>query len=144
MSVLSQLLQEDLRNRRWSERQLARSVGVSPTTIGRLLNGEFVDMDTLTKACEWLGIKPSQALDSLVADPELADQLMLLVKSDPVIEKLLMEMVSRIERGSIPPSALKEAILFVMWKYSEDLTSGREQSERGSRDTELSNTGDGS
>ena len=67
-NVLSTLVNEKIRKDWISVREASRQVGVSATTMSRVLEGESVDVDTLIMICSWLGVSPSHVLDAFMPD----------------------------------------------------------------------------
>jgi len=121
-ALLAKLLREDIQRRQWSERQMARNIGLSATTVNRFLAGDSIDLDTVFKICKFLGVNPSIALDSFIPSaPEgLKSQVSLILDSDPALAKLFFELVRKVETGKIPPSALREALDYIEFRYERD------------------------
>ena len=45
-------------------REAAKEIGVSPATLSRIENGKQPDLATFEKLCRWLGVNPSEFLDT--------------------------------------------------------------------------------
>lgn len=118
-ALLAKLLREDIERRQWSERQMARNLGLSATTINRFLAGDDIDLATMLKICTWLGVPPSVALDALIPDtPDgTRAQLALILDSDPATEQMFFDLAEKITSGKIPPSALREALEYIDFRY---------------------------
>lgn len=61
--MLPKLLTERQRKDGLSNRAVSREIGVSHSTISRALNGDQLDMATLEKFADFLGIPVSSLLD---------------------------------------------------------------------------------
>ena len=71
-------------SRGWSWRQLAKELGVTPSTLSRLANGGGgVDLDTFARAVSWLGMSADAFLlsERSTADPDLVAQLAPLLRA---------------------------------------------------------------
>ena len=60
MNTLSTLLREKIIQENISEREASRQIGVSPTTIARVLSGDLPDLTTMIAMCDWLGVSVSR------------------------------------------------------------------------------------
>ena len=45
-------------------REAAREIGISPTTLSRIENGNVPDLQTFKKICDWIGADPGLILGS--------------------------------------------------------------------------------
>lgn len=52
---------------RWSVREAAADIGISPATVSRVENGKTPDIFTLAKLCWWMGFSVEQAIIDLGA-----------------------------------------------------------------------------
>jgi transcriptional regulator with XRE-family HTH domain len=118
-ALLAKLLREDIERRQWSERQMARNIGLSATTVNRFLAGDDIDLETVIKICKWLKVPPSEALDAMIPDtPEgTRAQLALMLDADPKLEQMFFELAEKIASGKVPPSALREALEYIEFRY---------------------------
>ena len=81
--MLRNFLNEKITRNRLSVRAAAREIGVSHTTLNRVLEGSQLDLDTFIKFCEWLNVRPAtmlgmetgNTLEILNEFPELRDAL---------------------------------------------------------------------
>lgn len=122
--MLVQLMKDKLQNERLSLRAAARQIGVSHTTIARVLNGEQVDMDTLVELANWLGVPPSTLLNTQGdVDETLSDKIASVLETEPRLKEVFEEAINRIERGEASPQLLSDIISYA--KYKLDMESAK-------------------
>lgn len=63
MSTLNRIGQKlkEKRGRR-GVREVAKEIGISPSTLSRVENDHIPDLETFGKLCSWLGVDPSEFL----------------------------------------------------------------------------------
>ncbi len=61
--MLKEFLRDTMRQRNLSGRETARQIGVSHTTIRRMLIDEPIDLDTAAKVTSWLGVSLAAVLE---------------------------------------------------------------------------------
>lgn len=129
MSILSELVREKLATGRLSDRAAAREIGVSPTTIGRLLRGEAVDVDTLVKVCRWLGVTPASVLNSYEPS-NLADSVAVVIEANPQLAATFVELVEKIRVGELSPALLRDVVAYAAYKLDLEVLHAREANVR--------------
>lgn len=116
-NLLSILLKEAIEKKGLSERKTAEAIGVSPTTIGRVLRGESIDVDTLVAICDWMNINPSHVLDSrLSGNDSLVAALTAIVESDPRLATVFDEALEKLYNQEIGPDDLRELLRYAAYR----------------------------
>ena len=117
--VLVQLIQDRMQKNRYSIREVSRQVGVAHTTIIRVLGKETVDVDTLIKLCDWLGVSPAIALDGMIeTDRTLADQIATVLEAYPGLKEVFTEAMERLNRGEISPDTMADLIAYANYRLN--------------------------
>jgi transcriptional regulator with XRE-family HTH domain len=118
-TLLSVLLEGERRKHGLSERQLAVEIDVAHTTVGRVLRGETVDLQTLTKIANWLGIKPSSLLDAEgIGADALAAELAALIETEPRLAEVFKEALSRVRKGNLDPGVVRDLIAYAAYRFN--------------------------
>ncbi len=69
-------------------RAAAGEIGISPATLSRIENGSLPDLDTLQKACRWLGVDPASYFGEPSRPAEAGDTaLQVVFKKDRAISQ---------------------------------------------------------
>ena len=88
--MLEIILRKELYERGLSSRSAASEIGVAHTTLLRALRGQSVDVETIVKIANYLGIRPSELINTLDdSGTSLADQLSVLLSRSPELEEQL-------------------------------------------------------
>ena len=103
-----------------SRREAAKRVGVSHTTLNRIIDGIPADVDTLVKLCDWMEIQPADALNSMAlkGDEKLISSIAILVEREPVLAKLFKDAMADVERGNLSPDDIREIIAYATYRLS--------------------------
>lgn len=135
--MLQTVLRNKLQSEGLSSHTAAERIGVSHTTILRALHGDKIDLETLVKVADFLGVRPSELVDSLPNDPEsLSNQIAILLSQSPELEALLREAVRRVQDGGISPDAIREVVSFATYKFmteTESIENGKRKTKRKPR-----------
>lgn len=127
MTILATLLTEAQAKRGASDREVARQVNISPTTVGRIKRGESVDLATLEKVCAWVGVDPSAVLDAYADnDASLGDQIQAILEVNPTLYEAFKKVVERIRSGEIPPDTLREIVNFINYRLNMEPGANRD------------------
>lgn len=115
--LLAKLVEEYLSNNKLSERQLAKKLGLSATTIGRIRRGESVDVETLVTVCRELNISPSYILNGqLPGDKSLGVSLAAVVEREPRLAKVFGIALDKLLSGEIDSSALRDVVNYMVFR----------------------------
>jgi hypothetical protein len=91
--------------------------GTSHSTILRALKGEKVDVDTLIKIANWLGVRPSELLNSM-SETSLADEVAVLLQYSPELEAELKDAVERVKAGQLDPRVIQDVVAFARYRFN--------------------------
>ena len=118
--MLKILLDKKIKNEGMSVRSAAREIGVSHTTITRLLDGYEIDLPTLKAVCTWLGVSPASALNSLAdTSDEFAAKLALAIEAKPQLQSVFEEAIDKVIEGKIPVEVLNDLIAYASFRLSQ-------------------------
>lgn len=120
--MLSEYLNKEMQDRGLSVRQAALQIGVSHSTIFRVLKGDSFDVPTLVAISNWLNVRPSTLLDNL-GKSNTIDQIALLVEGNPGILEVLDEAVKAINNKEADPAIIEDIVAYATYKLS--LQKGR-------------------
>ena len=113
--MLESLIREKMKAEGLSVRAFSREVGVSHSTIVRVLKGETIDVPTLVKISDYLGISPSSLLDSMGADG-LAAKVAALLEAEPRLRSLFIQLVQDFENGDVSQADVTDIINYASFK----------------------------
>jgi transcriptional regulator with XRE-family HTH domain len=117
--MLNVLLRAKMDRDRLSSHRVAERIGVAHTTILRALRGEAIDLPTLVKIANFLGVRPSGLIDALPDGPaDLSDQLALLLSHSPDLEAQLRNAVVGVKAGKLQVEDVREVLQFALFKLS--------------------------
>ena len=117
-NMLTSLLKEHMRERGMSLRQAAKEIGVSHTTISRILGGQTADIDTLVAIAKWMKISPSTLMDTGgEADSKtLSAKIAAVIEQHPDLAKVFDEALSRFEAGKISTETITDLIAYMNYR----------------------------
>jgi DNA-binding Xre family transcriptional regulator len=114
IKMLARIVENQMQENHFSLRDAAIQIGISHTTLDRFLKEGNVDLDTLVKICNWLGVRVSTALDAYQNGEEaLVPKLNLLLESDHSLAYALNDGVKYIEGAYIPPDVMMDILLYI-------------------------------
>jgi len=119
--LLVKMLDDKMRQRNLSLREAGKEIGVSHTTISRILQGQAADIDTLIDMCKWLGISPSEVLDSNVEGSRgLGSRIATILEANPKLALVFEEAIGRLEKGEITPQTIDDLIAYMSYRLGLD------------------------
>jgi transcriptional regulator with XRE-family HTH domain len=117
--VLAKIFNKALDEKRLSYRAAANEIGVSHSTVGRVVRGEPADMPTIEKIAAWLNVPPSTLVDiEEEGDAGLAKRIESFVAQYPELARVFDEAIQRVEDGSMEPVVLRELIMYVSYRIN--------------------------
>ena len=92
--MLQSLLAEKMRKEKLSARDAARQIGVSHTTVIRVLDGDVPNVENITALSNWLGISVATALGvETGTQDDVAARVALLIEAEPRLKQLFGSLV---------------------------------------------------
>lgn len=100
-----------------SSHQAAKQIGVSHTTIIRILRKEVVDLKTVINIADWLSLKPSELINSMGSTKtSLGDQISSVLALYPQTRDMFGQTIKAIKDGSADPSVLAEIVNYANYR----------------------------
>lgn len=128
--MLITLLQQTMQKKQLSLRQAAEQIGLSHTTLARILDGQSYDLDTAILVCKWLGVPAAEALGISGADP-LVETITTILAMNPPLQGAFQEVVGQIHSSRLEPDVLDEVLQFITFRLYYSLSpSPRDESGR--------------
>lgn len=117
--MLHIILNKVMKERGLSSHQAAKLIGVSHTTILRILREEVVDLKTVINIAGWLELKPSELLNSLGSTKKsLGDQISSVLALYPETREMFRRTIDAIKDGDADPSVLAEIVNYANYRIS--------------------------
>jgi hypothetical protein len=104
-------------------RAVANEVGVSHMTVGRVLDGQQVDLDTLEAIAHWLGIPLVTVLEARNDQLEPNAQIQLLMGMSPRLSQALRDAYNAISIGSATLDLLDQMADFLKFHLNQLIKS---------------------
>ncbi len=119
--LLVKMLDDKMRQRNLSLRKMADEIGVSHTTISRILKGEVADIGTLIKLCKWLEVSPSDILDSNVEGARgLGSRIATILEANPKLALVFEEAIGRLEKDEISSQTIEDLVAYMSYRLGLD------------------------
>jgi len=121
--MLGYLLNSEISKRNVSLRVAAQEIGTSHTTISRIIKGDNkLDLNTISKVCEWLKIEPSIVLNEEVSS-NLGNRIALLVQNEPKLKDLFERLLTDIDGNEISVSDAQDILEYAAYRLSKRAVS---------------------
>ncbi len=118
--MLQTLIQKKLDDENLSLRTGAKQVGVSHSTLGRIIDGESLDLDTLIKACDWLGVSPVTILDVLTNTDDTAALLVAFLEAHPQLHSAFENLLGETLQEQLPARVLEDILQFIAFRLGRE------------------------
>lgn len=113
------ILGDEIKRRGISNRQAAREIGVSHTTINRILDGMPADFDTIMLVAKWLKVEPAVLIDAGSLDKSaLPAKITALVEREPELARVFEEALDRIESGEASSDLIRDIVAYASYKLN--------------------------
>jgi transcriptional regulator with XRE-family HTH domain len=120
MHTLSKIVKDKLDHDTISIREAGRQIGVSATTISRILSGESIDVDTLISVCGWAGVSPSDVLDAeLKDDRALGSKIASVLGTVPEVWEVFEKIINELDEGNIDLDTTRDLISYTTWRLDK-------------------------
>jgi transcriptional regulator with XRE-family HTH domain len=115
--ILQVLLKDKIASLGISEREAARRIGKSATTVSRILAGDPADIETLIAVCDWLGVSPSHILDAyLPGTGQLGAEIAAIVEQNPELERVFKEALALLKEGRIEQGTVDDLLAYAAYR----------------------------
>ncbi len=124
---LSQLIKDYMQKRNLGLRPAAREIGISHTTLDRVLKGDIPNIPSAQKLAKWLNVPMEDILNAYKDDKAgLAAKVALAIEVEPQLEQVFTEAMSRIEEGTMTIDTFRELIRYMSFRLREsEVGTGR-------------------
>lgn len=119
--IVSALINDKMQQQGLSLRQASMQIGITHTTLRRIIDGKAYDVPTAKKVSKWLGINTSTLLDipaDLDDEAALAQQIAAVLNAEPTLKNVFREAVKRVQTGEMKPQTLKEIASYAAYRLS--------------------------
>lgn len=118
--MLAKLLKTALDEREISVREAAQEMGVSHTTVHRVLNGENPAHVTLLKITNWLGT-PAEAFAVVERSSVdgIAGQLLVFIEKNPKLREEFTKVLKAYREGEINEHDVEDIINYVNYRLAK-------------------------
>ena len=121
------LLEAEMREKGLSMREAAEQIGVTHTTIARILRGRPVSVETLTNVARFLKVDPGNLLETENDAEQLTKDILLIVGHEPALAGVMHEVAEKARSGEIPQETFRDIVRYAMWRLKESAaTTGPE------------------
>jgi transcriptional regulator with XRE-family HTH domain len=114
--MLITLLTDRIHALNLSARESARLIGISHTTLNRVLDGATYDLPTLRAISEWLTVPMSTLLELESSSPTMA-AMTALVESSPELARAFRDAVAMVARG-MPAHVYRDIVRYAIWRMT--------------------------
>jgi len=116
MEKLAEKLKERMKLEKLSLRAAAKQIDVSHSTIDRVLKGETVEVDTLTKISEFLNVPIDDLIGQSKEIKERFDRISNLFSIEPELAEVLDRIAQGIKTGDIDKKIITEVSAFTAFR----------------------------
>jgi transcriptional regulator with XRE-family HTH domain len=120
MNTLKLLVEKVLEREHLSVRAAEARFGVSHTTIHRLLNGESLDLKSIIKICEALGVKPATALNAEASDEDtsVVSVIAALIEAEPRLATLFADLAHDFQEGNVSSDDVLDIVSYAGYRLA--------------------------
>jgi transcriptional regulator with XRE-family HTH domain len=111
LMFLQSLVQSKLKAEKLSIRRAAHHIGISHTTLASFLQGSTVDLDTVTRVCQWLNISVRTAL-GFDTDSDTASAVAAILEAEPELGDIFRQAAESVSAGELPAEDFREIIQY--------------------------------
>lgn len=114
--MLKFILAQKMKELELGSRRVAEETEVSHTTILRVPRGETVDLETVLKLSNWLGMRPSSLLNSMSEQSTLSDRVTALIEAHPSLASVFEKAIDSINAGKASPAIIDDIVAYAVYK----------------------------
>lgn len=116
--MLDVVLNQVMTQKGLSARGAAKEIGVSHTTVLRALKGDPVDVPTLIAISNWIGVRPSELINSMGDVSSVPEAVSTLISTHPQLGKVFEEAVALVEKGEAGPELIEDIVSYAAYKIN--------------------------
>lgn len=125
MNKLAELLRKRMDVENLSLRETGEKIGVSHSTVARIVDGETVEVDTLVKICDFLNIPVETVLDIREEPEEILQQVVMVLSIEPELSQIFGDIARGIINKEVDRKVLSEIAAFASYRLEHELASGQ-------------------
>jgi transcriptional regulator with XRE-family HTH domain len=115
--MLQTLLDNEMKNRRLSSRDVAQMTGLSHTTILRFLKGDQPDLKSVMKICNALGIDPQKAMG--VESSDIAVTIAALIDKHPLLGRMFESIIRDYQEGKLSEEDVNDILAYAAFRIEK-------------------------
>ena len=117
--AVGKILREELARRGQSLRKAASEIGVSHTTLRRMIEGEAFDQSTAQKLAVWLEVPVSTVVDLGGAGTDaLAAQIAAALRKEPRLAEIFAQAMEKVLAGQLSQDSLREFLAYAAFRLN--------------------------
>ncbi len=118
--MLQQVMKSELDRRGLNYREAAEQIGVTQTTVMRILQGENVNQETLAKISDWSGISITALLgmEHTEGQEAVMNLIVALVEREPKLKGVFEEAYKSLLDGEISVDDIRDIAVYASYKLS--------------------------
>lgn len=118
--MLQSLVADKMRRERLSARDAARQIGVSHTTIIRMLDGDIPNIENLVAVSKWLGVSLSNALGvASKTNDSVATRVAMIIEAEPRLGNLFSSIVQDFNDGKLGMEDIEDILAYAAFRLSK-------------------------
>jgi len=114
--VILKMKQENL-----SLRKAGKQADVAHTTIDRVCKGEQIDLDTVQKICDWVGVPVSAVVDTGEKKSPMVDDIAALFALNEEFSEVFTKIAKKVKARELSPDILTEITAFASFRLHQKL-----------------------
>lgn len=115
--MLPTILNSEIKKKNLSVRSAAKKMGVAHTTLIRAMNGDHLDLPTIVKISKWLGIDPSDVVDTSGAENSEGTEMVIgFLSLNPSLKNALIEATRKVQSGEVDPHVIEDVLAYLAFR----------------------------
>jgi transcriptional regulator with XRE-family HTH domain len=128
--MLRSLLAEKMRKEQFSARDAARQIGISHTTVNRVLDGDIPNVENLVAISNWLGVSVATALGvETGTKDDVAARVALLIEAEPRLKQLFGSLVKGYQDGRLTSEDIEDIFAYAAYRIQRKGNSDEQRTE---------------